>query len=26
VIIPITYFFGQVLGKYKKFKDAPAPV
>ena len=26
VIIPTTYFIGKVLGKYKKFKDAPAPV
>ncbi len=26
VIIPITYYIGQLLGKYKKFKDAPKPV
>ncbi|MFT3679875.1 MAG: cupin domain-containing protein [Ferruginibacter sp.] len=26
VIIPVTYQLGKLLGKYKKFKDAPAPV
>ena len=26
VIIPITYFVGKISGKYKKFKDAPAPL
>ena len=26
VIIPITYGIGKLLGKYKKFKDAPKPV
>jgi Cupin domain len=26
VIIPITYFIGMVLGKYKHFSDAPEPV
>jgi mannose-6-phosphate isomerase-like protein (cupin superfamily) len=26
VIIPITYFIGKLLGKYKKFKDAPEPL
>ena len=26
VIIPITYNIGNMQGKYKKFKDAPAPV
>ena len=26
IVIPIVYFVGTVLGKYKKFKDAPAPV
>jgi hypothetical protein len=25
-IIPLTYLIGQLLGKYKHFKDAPAPV
>jgi len=25
-IIPITYLVGKLLGKYKHFKDAPAPV
>lgn len=25
-IIPITYFIGKALGKYKHFKDAPDPV
>ena len=25
VIIPITYFVGRVLGKYKHFRDAPEP-
>ncbi|QHT71133.1 cupin domain-containing protein [Rhodocytophaga rosea] len=25
-IIPITYLLGKLLGKYKHFKDAPAPV
>ena len=25
-IIPLTYFIGRVLGKYKKFKDAPEPI
>lgn len=26
VIIPMTYFFGRILGRYRKFKDAPAPL
>jgi quercetin dioxygenase-like cupin family protein len=26
IIIPITYFVGRVLGKYKHFRDAPQPV
>ena len=26
IIIPITYFVGRVLGKYKHFRDAPEPV
>lgn len=26
VIIPVTYFIGRLLGKYKKFADAPAAV
>lgn len=26
VIMPITYFTGRLLGKYKHFKDAPQPV
>ena len=26
IVIPIVYFVGSVLGKYKKFKDAPAPI
>ena len=26
IIIPITYFIGRVLGKYKHFRDAPEPV
>jgi quercetin dioxygenase-like cupin family protein len=26
VIIPCTYYIGQFLGKYKHFKNAPAPV
>jgi quercetin dioxygenase-like cupin family protein len=26
IIIPITYIIGRILGKYKHFKDAPAPV
>ena len=26
VVIPITYFTGKILGKYKHFKDAPKPV
>jgi quercetin dioxygenase-like cupin family protein len=26
IIIPITYFFGKLLGKYQHFKNAPAPV
>lgn len=26
IIIPITYRVGQLLGKYKKFEDAPEPV
>lgn len=25
-VIPITYFVGKMLGKYKHFKNAPAPV
>lgn len=25
-VIPATYFIGRLLGKYKKFKDAPEPV
>ena len=25
-IIPMTYYIGKLLGKYKHFKDAPAPV
>jgi hypothetical protein len=24
VVIPITYFAGRILGKYKHFKDAPS--
>ena len=26
VIIPITYYTGKILGKYKHFKDAPEPL
>jgi hypothetical protein len=26
VIIPITYYIGKLLGKYKHFKNAPEPV
>ena len=26
VIIPVTYFMGKVLGKYKKFSNAPEPL
>jgi hypothetical protein len=26
VIIPVTYYIGLLLGKYKHFKNAPAPV
>ena len=26
IIIPITYYIGKMLGKYKHFKDAPEPV
>jgi quercetin dioxygenase-like cupin family protein len=26
VIMPVTYFIGKLLGKYKHFKNAPAPV
>jgi quercetin dioxygenase-like cupin family protein len=26
IIIPITYYTGRILGKYKHFKDAPVPV
>jgi quercetin dioxygenase-like cupin family protein len=26
VVIPITYYTGKILGKYKHFKDAPEPV
>jgi hypothetical protein len=26
IIIPITYFIGRLLGKYKHFRDAPEPV
>jgi quercetin dioxygenase-like cupin family protein len=26
IIIPITYYIGRLLGKYKHFKNAPAPV
>ena len=26
VVIPIVYVVGSVLGKYRKFKDAPAPI
>jgi hypothetical protein len=26
IVIPIVYAIGAVLGKYRKFKDAPAPV
>lgn len=26
VIMPLTYFIGRMLGKYKHFKDAPEPV
>jgi quercetin dioxygenase-like cupin family protein len=26
VVIPTTYFIGRLLGKYRKFKDAPTPL
>ena len=26
VIVPVVYVVGTLLGKYRKFKDAPAPV
>ncbi len=26
LVIPIVYFVGTLLGKYRKFKDAPAPI
>jgi quercetin dioxygenase-like cupin family protein len=26
VVMPVTYFIGKILGKYKHFKDAPKPV
>jgi hypothetical protein len=26
IIIPVTYYIGQLLGKYKHFKNAPEPV
>jgi hypothetical protein len=26
LMLPSAYFFGKVLGKYKKFKDAPKPL
>jgi quercetin dioxygenase-like cupin family protein len=26
VVIPIVYFIGTALGKYRRFKDAPAPI
>jgi quercetin dioxygenase-like cupin family protein len=26
IVIPIAYLFGTILGKYKKFSDAPAPI
>jgi quercetin dioxygenase-like cupin family protein len=26
IIIPLTYFIGKLLGKYRHFKDAPEPV
>jgi quercetin dioxygenase-like cupin family protein len=26
IILPVTYFFGKLLGKYPHFKDAPEPV
>jgi quercetin dioxygenase-like cupin family protein len=26
IILPVTYFIGRLLGKYKHFKDAPQPV
>jgi hypothetical protein len=26
VVIPVVYVLGSVLGKYSKFKDAPAPI
>lgn len=26
VIMPVTVFFGRLLGKYRKFSDAPAPL
>ena len=26
LIIPVTYFVGRILGKYKHFKNAPTPV
>jgi hypothetical protein len=26
IIIPVTYYIGKLLGKYKHFKNAPEPV
>lgn len=26
VVLPVTYFAGKILGKYKHFKDAPTPL
>lgn len=26
IVVPVTYFIGNLLGKYTHFKDAPAPV
>jgi hypothetical protein len=26
IVMPIVYFVGTVSGKYRKFKDAPAPI
>ena len=26
IVIPVTYYTGKLLGKYKRFKDAPEPV